>query len=98
MKEAHEKGTPVIRTLFYEFPDDERAWDVDSEFLFGERYLVVPVLEAGQRTISVYLPKGAAWREWDGDDEKSEDGMLYEGGQDLEVVCPIESMPVFVRV
>ncbi|KAL4866827.1 hypothetical protein BDV12DRAFT_187145 [Aspergillus spectabilis] len=98
MKQAHEKGTPVIRTLFYEFPDDERAWDVDSEFLFGERYLVVPVLEAGQRTISVYLPKGAAWRSWDGEDEKSEGGVLYEGGQDLEVACPIESMPVFVRV
>ena len=53
MKEAHEKGTPVIRTLFYEFPDDKKSWEVDSEYLFGAQYLVAPVLEAGQRRISV---------------------------------------------
>ncbi|KAL4956688.1 glycosyl hydrolases family 31-domain-containing protein [Aspergillus filifer] len=98
MKEAHEKGTPVIRTLFYEFPDDERAWEVDSEFLFGSRYLVAPVLEAGQRKISVYLPEGASWRLWDGEEEGAGTGEVHEGGQEIEVECPIESTPVFVRV
>jgi alpha-D-xyloside xylohydrolase len=28
MLEAHEKGTPVIRPLFYEFPADRRFWEV----------------------------------------------------------------------
>lgn len=28
MKEAHEMGTPVMRTLFYEFPGDRRAWSI----------------------------------------------------------------------
>ncbi|KAL2863916.1 putative glycosyl hydrolase [Aspergillus lucknowensis] len=94
MKEAHERGTPVIRTLFYEFPDDRRAWEVDTEYLYGSQYLVAPVLKPGQRKISVYLPQGASWRLW-GDDGK---GKTHEGGQDVEVDCPIESMPVFVRV
>ncbi|KAL4821495.1 glycosyl hydrolases family 31-domain-containing protein [Aspergillus spinulosporus] len=96
MKEAHEKGTPVIRTLFYEFPDDERSWEVDSEYLFGAQYLVAPILEAAQRRISVYLPAGASWRVWNGDDGGENE--VYEGGQDVEVDCPIESMPVFVRI
>ncbi|KAL4984058.1 glycosyl hydrolases family 31-domain-containing protein [Aspergillus falconensis] len=96
MKEAHEKGTPIIRTLFYEFPDDKRSWEVDSEYLFGAQYLIAPVLEAGQRRISVYLPAGASWRDWNGDDGGENE--IYEGGQDIEVDCPIESMPVFVRV
>ncbi|KAL5052064.1 hypothetical protein BDW71DRAFT_170077 [Aspergillus fruticulosus] len=96
MKEAHEKGTPIIRTLFYEFPDDKRGWEVDSEYLFGAQYLIAPVLEAGQRRISVYLPAGASWRDWNGDDGGENE--IYEGGQDIEVDCPIESMPVFVRV
>ncbi|KAL4776829.1 glycosyl hydrolases family 31-domain-containing protein [Aspergillus nidulans var. acristatus] len=96
MKEAHEKGTPVIRTLFYEFPDDKRSWEVDSEYLFGAQYLVAPVLEEGQRRISVYLPAGASWRVWNGDDGGENE--VYEGGQDVEVDCPIESMPVFIRI
>lgn len=105
MREAHEKGTPVIRTLFYEFPDDERAWEVDSEYLYGSRYLVAPVLGAGLRKISVYLPRGASWRLWNGEGDgngngngEQSSGETHEGGQDIEVDCPIESMPVFVRV
>ncbi|CEL06228.1 Putative Alpha-glucosidase [Aspergillus calidoustus] len=98
MKEAHERGAPVIRTLFYEFPNDQRAWEVDSEYLYGSRYLVAPVLEAGQRKISVYLPKGASWRLWNGDREGEGGVVTHHGGQEIEVDCPIESMPVFVRV
>lgn len=90
MKEAHEKGTPVMRTLFYEFPDDKRAWEVETEYLYGPKYLVVPVLEAGQKTTTAYLPAGSSWRLW-GDDK------VYKGGQDVEIDCPIETMPVFVR-
>ncbi|RAL00546.1 putative glycosyl hydrolase [Aspergillus ibericus CBS 121593] len=96
MKEAHEKGTPVMRTLFYEFPDDPRAWTVESEYLFGSKYLVVPVFAAGQRTITAYLPAGASWKVWGGGQDT--EGEIHEGGQEVQVACPIESMPVFVRV
>ncbi|KAE8307157.1 putative glycosyl hydrolase [Aspergillus transmontanensis] len=90
MKEAHEKGSPVIRTLFYEFPEDKTAWDIETEYMYGSKYLVVPVLEAGQREITAYLPSGASWKLW-GEDK------VYEGGKTVEVACPIETMPVFVR-
>lgn len=91
MREAHEKGTPVMRTLFYEFPEDTRAWDVETQYLYGPRYLVVPVLEAGQKRITAYLPAGARWRLWD-------DDLAYAGGQGVEVECRIEKMPVFERI
>jgi alpha-D-xyloside xylohydrolase len=91
MKEAHEKGTPVIRTLFYEFPEDKKSWEVETQYLFGSKYLVAPVLEAGQRNITVYLPAGASWKLWGEETERP-------GGQDVEVACPIDTMPVFVRV
>ncbi|KNG83870.1 hypothetical protein ANOM_008112 [Aspergillus nomiae NRRL 13137] len=90
MKEAHERGSPVIRTLFYEFPEDKIAWDIETEYMYGSKYLVVPVLEAGQRKITAYLPAGASWTLW-GEDK------VYEGGKTVEVACPIETMPVFVR-
>lgn len=59
MRQAHEKGTPVMRPLFYEFPDDPQAWDVDDTYMFGGRLLVAPILELGVRTRKLYLPKGA---------------------------------------
>ena len=44
MKEAHEKGTPVMRPLFYDFPEDPRSWDQEDEYLFGPDVLVVLVM------------------------------------------------------
>ncbi|KAF7713494.1 Alpha-D-xyloside xylohydrolase [Penicillium ucsense] len=99
MREAHGKGTPVMRTLFYEFPDDPKAWDVETEYMFGSRYLVAPVLVAGQRTAQVYLPAGAKWKLWSRLASSKEDASkTWDGGITVEVDCPIETMPVFCRV
>ena len=99
MREAHEKGTPIMRTLFYEFPQDAKAWEVETEYMFGSRYLVAPVLEAGKRTIKVYLPAGAKWTLWERLASSSNDPRkTWDGGVDVEVDCPIETMPVFCRM
>lgn len=98
-KQAHEKGTPVMRTLFFEFPDDPQAWEIDRQYMFGSRYMVVPVLEPGQRRIAVYLPAGAYWTLWS-KTIVQQDGIprVYAGGTSIEVDCPIETIPVFYRV
>ena len=90
MKDAHEKGTPVIRPLFYEFPDDAEAWKVETVHLFGPDVLVAPVLEEGARKREVYLPKGASWTD-------AATGQVYAGGQSITVDAPIERMPIFLR-
>nr|MCR5831844.1 family 31 glucosidase [Lachnospiraceae bacterium] len=53
MRQAHENGTPVMRTLFYEFPDDPMSWEIEDEYMYGDSYLVAPVLEAGVTSRSV---------------------------------------------
>jgi len=90
MKEAHEKGTPIMRTLFYGFPGDPFCWEVEDEYIYGPDILVAPVLYAGQREREVYLPKGAVWSEF-------ETGKLYEGGQTVIASAPLDVIPVFVR-
>lgn len=90
MKAAHEKGTPIMRTCFYEFPSDSRSWEVEEQYMYGSKYLVVPVLLPEQRKIKAYLPKGASWKLWDG-------SKTFRGGDEVEVDCPIETMPVFIR-
>ncbi|EHY57822.1 Alpha-xylosidase [Exophiala dermatitidis] len=98
MVQAHEKGTPVIRTLFFEFPNDEKCWEVEDQYFFGSKYLVAPVLYKGQTKRKVYLPRGAKWRRFDDGEVKEGDTEVVEGGQVVEVECPLSVMPVFERV
>lgn len=71
-KECTEKGLPMLRALFVEFPDDPGAWRVDDEYLFGSQILVAPLLESGITGRTVYLPEGK-WIDYQ--TEK-----VYEGG------------------
>ncbi|KAL1964471.1 hypothetical protein VTN77DRAFT_6897 [Rasamsonia byssochlamydoides] len=99
MKEAHERGSPVIRPLFYEFPDDSHAWSVEDQYMYGEKYLCAPILYLGQKKRSVYLPAGKWIFYADGSiiPTESTPSVSYDGPATVEVDCPIESMPVFIR-
>lgn len=89
MEEAHEKGTPVMRPLFYDFPEDSNAWEVEDEYMFGPKMLVAPILYEGLRERRVYLPEGK-WKYFFND-------TIYEGGSVITVQAPLEELPVFCR-
>lgn len=89
MREAHEKGSPVIRTCFFEFPEDETCWNVDDQYMYGSKYLCAPVLNAGQTNREIYLPPG----NW----SLMEDGTRYDGPAHVTVKCPLDTMPVFIK-
>ncbi|KAJ4286616.1 hypothetical protein N0V88_007905 [Collariella sp. IMI 366227] len=91
MEEAHKRGTPVMRPLFYEFPNDAHCWETGEEYMFGPKYLCCPIMRPGVTKLDVYLPAGAGWKALEGGDE-------FRGGQAVQVDCPLAYMPVFVRV
>lgn len=91
MLEAHEKGTPIMRTLFYEFPNDNKCWEIEDEYMYGDTYLVTPILYAGQKVRTVYFPAGVNWRE-------IESGVIYTGGASVQINITIEDMPVFSKI
>lgn len=91
MEEAHKKGTPVMRTLFYEFPEDKECWEVEDEYMYGKELLVAPILAAGVKERRVYLPAGTQWKD-------CESNKLYAGGQYINVEVTIENMPVFRKI
>ena len=90
MKEAHEKGAPAMRTLFWNFPEDAKSWEVSDEFCLGSDILVAPVLYEEQRSRQVYLPAGVNWRDLNS-------GNILEGGKTYTVEAPIDTIPVFIR-
>ncbi|MBR4759583.1 MAG: glycoside hydrolase family 31 protein [Lachnospiraceae bacterium] len=89
-EEASATGAPLIRTMFFEFPEDATCWQLSDQYMFGSKYLVAPIFAADQFERSVYLPAGN-WK-------LTMDGKIYEGGQYVTVDAPIEYMPIFERM
>lgn len=90
MKEAHEKGSPVMRALFYEFPADPACWEISDSYLFGPDILVAPICHPHKMHRLVYLPLGADWVD-------ANTGKRYTGGQSLDVEAPLDTLPLFLR-
>lgn len=90
MREASENGSPVMRAMFYEFPDDPMCWEADEQYMFGSRYLVAPVLYAGMAERDVYLPAGK-WK-------NIATGEVLAGGRKVTVAAPLEVIPVFEKL
>jgi alpha-D-xyloside xylohydrolase len=57
-KDSSERGLPMLRALFVEFPEDAGSWTVEDEYLFGSQILVAPLMESGTTGRDVYLPPG----------------------------------------
>jgi alpha-D-xyloside xylohydrolase len=90
MVAAHEQGQPVMRGVFHEFPDDDKAWDLADQYMFGPDLLVAPVVRAGAREREVYLPTGSSWT-------LLSSGEKFTGGQVVRVDAPLDVIPVFAR-
>ena len=89
-EEAHTNGSPLLRAMFYEFPADEKCWETEDQYMFGDRFLVAPILHLNEWKREVYLPAGK-WKLTSTDE-------VCEGGRTVSVDAPIDYMPVFERM
>ncbi len=88
---AHENyasGMPLARPLLFEQPD-ANTFNESSSYLWGDAFLVSPVVEAGQSSKTVYLPAGTWYDYWT--------DVQYTGGQAVTVSAPLDVLPLFVR-
>lgn len=58
MRTASEKGWPVMRPMFFDFPEDENCWSLGEQYMFGPDILFAPIVNRGQTVKRVYLPRG----------------------------------------
>jgi alpha-D-xyloside xylohydrolase len=56
-KDSSARGYPMVRPLFFEYPNDPGSWTIDDEYMFGSDLLVAPMFASGDRR-KVYLPPG----------------------------------------
>ena len=90
MKEAHETGAPVMRALFYEFPEDGVCWEIKDAYMFGSDILVAPICYEKAAKRMVYIPVGASF-------VHAGSGRWYEGGKWYEIEADIHTIPIFLK-
>lgn len=89
MQEAHKTGMPIMRAMFLEFPTDKTCWEIKDQYMFGDKYLVAPIIKAGMIERQVYLPEGT----W----ENIHNHQIYKGSTMIECDAPLEIIPVFLK-
>ena len=88
--EASENGSPLIRPLFYEFPEEKACWDIQDEYMFGSRYLIAPILSLHTYERQIFLPSGR-WKQLGTE-------AVFEGNTFITVPAPLDTIPVFERL
>ncbi|AEB12551.1 TIM-barrel domain-containing protein [Marinithermus hydrothermalis] len=88
-EEAHRTGAPLMRPLFYEFPEDETAYTLHDAFLYGPALLVAPITRPAQTHRAVYLPPGR-WQDW-------WTGEVLEGPRWIVAEAPLDAIPLYLR-
>jgi alpha-D-xyloside xylohydrolase len=92
----------IMRGLVFDFPDDSKVYDINDQYMFGQSFLVAPVvtplyfqpenvkMNTKDFSRSVYLPKNSDWIDfWT--------GKKYSGGQEIKSDATFETMPLFVK-
>lgn len=84
------KGMPMMRPLFFLEPDNPALYNESKSYLWGDNFLIAPVLQKGQKTVKVYFPKGYTWIDFWSD-------KVYKGGTTTDISLTQDKIPVFVR-
>ncbi len=82
------ENASVMRALMMDYPEDRETWNIDDEFIYGERILVAPVTNPTDRR-DIYLPEGSWIDFWD--------GYRVNGGTKFEKEAAEDLIPVYVK-
>jgi alpha-glucosidase len=88
-EECHRTGAPILRSLLFEYPEDETTYNADDEFLLGEALLVAPITRPGIEHRHVYLPQGTWFHYWTGE--------RFDGPAHVLAHAPLGEPPLYVK-
>ncbi len=88
--ENNQQGTPLMRPLFFDEPQNNRAQLNSSSYLWGNELLVTPIIEAGAKSVVVSFPSDNNWYDFYA-------GEKHAGGVTKNIATSEENLPVFVR-
>lgn len=89
-----ENSVPIVKPLYYEYPEKNEAYQIKNEYIFGSNMLVSPITQPHDSATQLghsktWLPKGQ-WVDYF-------NHLVYEGNTVLKTYRSIDEMPVFVK-
>ena len=91
-RQAYDTGISICRPLYYDYPEDNKAYSVEDEYMFGDNILVAPIVtrsDKGVATRSIWLPKGK-WYD-------VVMGKMIDGNCTFKGKYQLEDIPYFYR-
>ncbi|MDR0922613.1 MAG: DUF5110 domain-containing protein [Lactobacillales bacterium] len=89
---AYDSGVGLVRPLTFDYPKDENVANLTNQWMFGDNFLVAPILEKNQKNKEIYLPEGN-WIDY-------VRGDVYEGNQTIHYSVNTDNWsdtPMFVK-
>ncbi|MCX0380273.1 glycoside hydrolase family 31 protein [Clostridium perfringens] len=86
---SHKEGLPIFRPMIMEYEKDMNLLNMREQFMLGENMLVAPVLYEGERSKTVYLPKGSWFNYFTRE--------KLQGGKWYKLPCELDEILVFVK-
>lgn len=83
-------GVPLMRALWLEYPQDQAAQQIFDQYLFGEDFMVAPIVEEGKTHREVYIPAGN-WRHMFTGEE-------FLGGREVELQAEVDEIIVLQKL
>ncbi len=90
MRQCSQDGTPVMRPMVYDFPDDPAVHTMYDQFMLGPDIMVAPVYMQGAVNRAVYFPRGR----WAGLTNRQ---IVESAGEHRLIPCPLNEIPVYLR-
>ena len=87
--ENNQKGTPLMRAIFFEEEGDKLKTN-SSTYLWGKDFLITPILKDSVKTNEIYFPKTSNWYDFYSDEKVT-------GGQIKKVKVDQNSISTYVR-
>jgi alpha-D-xyloside xylohydrolase len=86
--EYHLNGTPPIRALILDWPNDPKVRNIDDQYMFGSSVMVAPMF-SGQDKRQIYLPQGEWYDFWT--------RQKYAGCQTINATNDQQQIPLFIK-
>lgn len=87
--QASLSGLPVMRPLLLEFPEDQKTYNLNDQFMIGDNVVIAPIMAPSVTDRAVYLPAGE-WVAFSSED-------VFQGGGTHLIHAELEDMPIFVK-
>ncbi len=88
--QVYKNDATFMQALPVAFGNDRQGYDVTDEYMFGEAFLVAPVVQDGVSSRDVYLPDGTTWTDfWTGES--------FDGGQTVNKRANLDILPLYVK-